>query len=316
MLRIRLLCQIVLIFALMLPAGASAIKGIRCPAQSKNEDENKKIARKYFEMGNVYYRAKKYKLSIDSYECVLSFVPYSLMSRYHLARSYDAIGLYEKARENYSLILSSNTDEAKSLRSEVSKRFFIILDLVDKPREYTAAEEEEEEPEEVVDDTEKPGLTSSDITDASSTQKLQLLEKEFQDFKKFVRSEIGRKERRDYWYFISGDGLRGQPWFWGGIGVTGVLTVSTVLLGLKALNLNRQLEKEWSVSTRNKAEDFEMYTDISLGAAVLSAALVVAASIGYKYPPSNKKKNTNATQSLLLPACDGAGCMLTLTISF
>lgn len=112
------------------PISAYAEK-IHCPAVTDDNDKNTEIARKYFSMGGMYFSSKKYLQAAESFECVLRFVPYSLNARYKLAQSYDAAGVYSRAREHYKLILAYESTEAEAIKDTVRKRIEVIQHLKD-----------------------------------------------------------------------------------------------------------------------------------------------------------------------------------------
>ena len=119
------------LFPLLWAAPARAEK-LHCPNVTDNDEKNTEVARRYFQMGGMFFDKADYTKAAESYECVLKFVPYSLTARYKLAKSYDGMELYSKAREQYELILVYDSKDAESLKPEIRKRLAEIKDLRDK----------------------------------------------------------------------------------------------------------------------------------------------------------------------------------------
>jgi len=152
----------------------------------KNEEENKQVARKYYQMGNVYYKMQDYQTSIESYECVLTLVPYSLLTRYHLARSYDAIGYYSKAREQYKWVIASDSDDAKQLKLEIKKRVKDIEGFADKV---------------VVKEDEIEVLRKSESEELTQKTQIEKLEKDLIEVKKSIKKltaggSVGERKKK------------------------------------------------------------------------------------------------------------------------
>jgi tetratricopeptide (TPR) repeat protein len=126
-------CPLTLLLPLLLlwavPARAEKL---HCPSVTDNDEKNNEIARRYFQMGGIYHDKQDHLKAAEAFECVLKFVPYSLTARYRLARAYDGMAVYSRAREHYEMILVYDSAEAESLKPEIRKRLAEIKDLKDR----------------------------------------------------------------------------------------------------------------------------------------------------------------------------------------
>ena len=113
-------------------APARAAEKVHCPNVTDNDEKNTEIARRYFQMGGMYQDKQDFTKAAECFECVLKFVPYSLTARYKLARAYDGLAVYSRAREAYEMILVYDSSEAESLKPEIRKRLAEIKDLKDR----------------------------------------------------------------------------------------------------------------------------------------------------------------------------------------
>jgi len=110
---------------------ASAQK-IVCPEPVADLEKNKEEARRFFNMGNTYYNLEEYDRAVMSFDCVVKLVPYSVNSRFQLARSLDRLGRYSLAKVQYRWLLADASDESAPLKSEVEKRLAELEHLPDK----------------------------------------------------------------------------------------------------------------------------------------------------------------------------------------
>ncbi|PKN27031.1 MAG: hypothetical protein CVU65_03805 [Deltaproteobacteria bacterium HGW-Deltaproteobacteria-22] len=124
--------SILLPLVLLLWAAPARAEKLHCPSITDNDEKNTEIARRYFQMGGMYHDKLDYVKAAESFECVLKFVPYSLTARYKLARAYDGMEVYSRAREAYEMILVYDSTEAESLKPEIRKRLAEIKDLKDR----------------------------------------------------------------------------------------------------------------------------------------------------------------------------------------
>jgi len=122
-----------LFFAILLTNSTAWAGKLHCPKASTDDEENRKIARRYFQMGKTYADKGDLRKSSESYECVLKLVPYSLVARVQFAKALDNLGQYTRAREQYELIIADTSDEAESLKPEARTRLTAIKGLTDKP---------------------------------------------------------------------------------------------------------------------------------------------------------------------------------------
>ncbi len=124
--------SLLLPLVLLLWATPARAEKLHCPSVTDNDEKNTEIARRYFQMGGMYQDKLDYVKAAESFECVLKFVPYSLTARYKLARAYDGMEVYSRAREAYEMILVYDSAEAESLKPEIRKRLQEIKDLKDR----------------------------------------------------------------------------------------------------------------------------------------------------------------------------------------
>jgi len=437
----------VFLLSMVQPVYGSTTEKMNCPIRTNNEDENKKVARQLFLMGGAYYKTQDYQNAVNSYECVLTFVPYSLVSRYHLAKSYEALGLYSKARVQYQLVVASESEEAKALTPEIKKRLREINGLADKVNQTEEKEEMlgtsdseatrqkdkisklEKELAELKKQMEavKPGKSQPTETEKvvegigqkeEELRKLQVgmtehkelvkaanamvLQKDpsatreaiakylkalelYQDYRLYYNIGTGFERLGDlesaknyYSRFLANvdkieefdeerralykakasrkiekidqlqmavktgseekvgldfpvappitpkrkkqaageDGVTSHWWFWSGLVLTGALTASTVYLGLTALDLHNQLKDEWTSDKHDQTEDYKLYTDLSLGAAVLTGGILLTAILLHEPERPASRRAPDSAQTWILPSCSGNGCMLTMVFSF
>ena len=127
-----------IVSALLLASPAQAA-GLFCPNPTENDQDNKDVARKYFQMGLGYSEQADHRKCIEAFECVLKLIPYSTSARYQLAKALDDGGQYTRARKEYKLFLTT-ADKADPLRVKVQERLAAIETLADKPLPPEAGE--------------------------------------------------------------------------------------------------------------------------------------------------------------------------------
>ena len=125
--------KILFFFAILLTTHSAMAAKIHCPAAGNDDEENRKIARRYFQMGKTYSEKGDHRKSAESYECVLKLVPYSMAARIQFAKALDALGQYTRAREQYELILNDVSGDADAYKADIRKRLGEIKGLTDKP---------------------------------------------------------------------------------------------------------------------------------------------------------------------------------------
>ena len=95
----------------------------------------------------------------------------------------------------------------------------------------------------------------------------------------------------------------------------GVVATNDDLLGLSTLDLQDQWETGWDPADRSKLEDFRLYTDLALGATIVSAA-ALGVTLFLTRGDRTKKAPETTTGWRLLPSCGPDGCQLTLSLGF
>lgn len=100
-------------------------------------------------------------------------------------------------------------------------------------------------------------------------------------------------------------------WFWTGAGVTAGFAALTVYSGLRVMELNDRWERNWQKRDLDELNRFRRYTDIALGTTLLSAV-----GLGVAVWLFRPEKPSDQVQVTMFPACDSAGCMLSLSLGF
>ncbi|MBU1068876.1 hypothetical protein KJ975_04825 [Myxococcota bacterium] len=266
---------------------------IVCPKASGDPEYNKNEARSYYNMGNTFFTMKQYEKSAASFVCVINLVPYSIMARYRLGKSYDALGRFSLAREQYQWILADASDEASVLKAEVQKRFDEIKSLADK----------------AADPAKDPAVG---VTDPVTTDPAPDGDKPTEPAKDPAAAGTDP---------VTTDPAPSQPpltsrwWFWTGVGATAVFTVTAVYSGLQTVKYQDRWESDWRPADRSALEDWRLRTDLALGGAVISA-VALGAALWLNHTKATPVKSSGGTSVLLLPACGPAGCGLSLTWEF
>ncbi|MBU1509066.1 hypothetical protein KKD52_01795 [Myxococcota bacterium] len=266
---------------------------IVCPKPSGDPEYNKNEARSYYNMGNTFFTMKQYEKSAASFVCVINLVPYSIMARYRLGKSYDALGRFSLAREQYQWILADASDEASVLKAEVQKRFDEIKNLPDK----------------VADPAKDPavGVTDPVTTDPAQPTDPKPTDPKPADPKPADPTVSGPPP--------SQPPLTSRWWFWTGVGATAVFTVAAVYSGLQTVKYQDRWESDWRPADRSALEDWRLRTDLALGGAVISA-VALGAALWLNHTKATPARPAAGTSVLLLPACGPAGCGLSLTWEF
>jgi len=291
--------SLVTILTLLLGAtGAARGQEIVCPKPSGDPEYNKNEARSYYNMGNTFFTMKQYEKSAASFVCVINLVPYSIMARYRLGKSYDGLGRFSLAREQYQWILADASDEASVLKAEVQKRFDEIKSLPDKAAEPVTADPVTADPAPGDGDPGKdpgkdpgtgektdgkqPGTTRPPVTAPASPR----------------------------------PALTSRWWFWTGVGATAVFTGAVLFAGWQTLEYQDRWETDWKPADRDALKNYRMITDLSIAGAVISAAaLGIAVWLDRpKAAPGPSGKSGN--RWFVLPACGPDNCGLSLTWEF
>jgi len=104
-------------------------------------------------------------------------------------------------------------------------------------------------------------------------------------------------------------------WFWTGVGATVVFAAATTYFGLQTLSLKKDWEDNGDPAKKSDGEDARLFTDIFLGATVISAGLTLWGVLSYDpgtTPTAQPEKGT----AWLLPSCGGTGCGFVFTYNF
>ncbi len=104
---------------------------LHCPKLDKDDEKNKTIARRYFKMGLMFQKQGDLRKYIESFECVLTLVPYSVSARYKLAEALDVAGQYTRATIQYNMVLANSKDN--KLNDKIIARVKEIRGKADKP---------------------------------------------------------------------------------------------------------------------------------------------------------------------------------------
>ena len=305
---------LIIIPVLLLAAFPARAQEIVCPKPTGSLEDNKSEARRYFNMGNTFFNMKKYDKAAASFVCVIELVPYSVMARYRLAISYEQLGKTALALEQWQWVLADASEEAKPLHAEAQKR-------QDAEDARLAAEKVAADEKARADAEAKARADAKAKADADA--KARADEKARADAEAKAKADADAKAKADA--KVKNDspgttpapspGLTSRWWFWTGVGATVVFTGATVVLGLTTLDLQKNWEAGWDPEDRSKLEDFRTYTDLALGAAIVSAA-ALGVSIFLTRGDRATPKPADTTGWRLWPSCGPDGCQLTLSLGF
>jgi len=275
----QFICLCLFVFSLGF-SQVSFAQRISCPPVNKDPELNKSEARRYFQMGSTFVKTNEHTKSIRSFECVLKLVPYSMMARLQLAKSYDALEQYSKALVHYRWVIAEGSADSESLKPEIEKRIAEIEPLPDR------------------------ALTPEEIDQLSEPKEVVIP----RDPVKVPHQP--KSPPKPTWL----ETLTTEWWFWTGAGATVLFTGLTIYGGISSMQLNDKWEKTWEDDVKKDLDSRQMMTDISLVAALLSAGGLSVAL--YFHHENFVKTGQAAPVSLLFPSCDGKGCMLSFTLSF
>ncbi len=334
----KLIPLFMLVLFLALASAPVRAQEIVCPKASTNVEDNKNEARRYYNMGNTYFNMKQFEKSAASFVCVINLVPYSIMARYRLALSYDNLGKYSLAREQLQWVLADASEEAKPLKADAQKRFDEIKDLPDKgvavvkPPVDPAAEKArlaaEAEKARLADEAriaaenQKKAAAEKARIDAEARKKADAEKARRQADEARIAAEARKKSAAEKAARDAKNGAPGSPapapkltsrwWFWTGVGATAVFTGAAVFFGIKTLDARDRWETDWNPEDRSMLEDNRLFTDLSIGGAVISAA-----ALGVGILLARPKKTQDAkTGWMIVPACGPEGCMMTFSLGF
>ncbi len=304
-----LIATLVLSAALLTPQFAGA-QEIVCPKSSTNPDKNKEEARRYFSMGITFYKMQNYKKSVVSFNCVINLVPYSTMARFRLALSYKHLKMYDKAAEHLKWVLVDVSAEAKPLKGQAQKHMKEIQDILDArkaeaDRKAAAKHKAEEERKRA----ELARLKAENDRKAAAVRKAEADRKKAEAAKKDAKLPGPVKGPEE----TSSTAMTSTWWFWTGVGATAVFTLATVGLGFKTLAARDIYEQEYD--DEGPKSDLILYrtlTDVALGAAIISGALLVYGILTHNDKPMKPAE----VQTAVLPMCSGTGCGISFTLAF
>jgi hypothetical protein len=108
-----------------------------------------------------------------------------------------------------------------------------------------------------------------------------------------------------------------QWWFWTGLAVTSVFTISGVMTGLRTLDLQSQFEDTGDASVKDRGERYRTWTDILIGGALITGvATGVAILLFPKASPSVPPETSTPPKFSLLPSCGPSACGFSLSFTF
>jgi hypothetical protein len=101
-----------------------------------------------------------------------------------------------------------------------------------------------------------------------------------------------------------------QWWFWTGLAVTSVFTISGVVTGLRTLDLQSQFEDTGDASVKDRGEKYRTWTDVLIGGALITGVATGVAILLFPHSVPTRQRVS------LLPACGPDGCGLAFSFSF
>ncbi len=276
-------------------------------AQGGSSHSNqKKLHDAFVSAGRVLYGEGKYAEAIEQFEKALEIIPepklfFNLAQAHRMAGNVkQALTYYRRFLEALPSIKDMTDGQKKTAESDVMK--WIAQLEAEKLIQAENAEKERLEKERL----EKERLEK------------ERLEKERLEKERLEKERLER-ERLEAIAASSGprrqDQLSQQWWFWTGIGATTLLALGTAWAGTRMLDYNEDWKRTWRDSDRDKAILYQNLADLSLVGA-LGAGLTVSV-LSYLHLRKASPGITGKTSPMaLVPACDGAGCMLTFTLEF
>ncbi|MBU1240160.1 hypothetical protein KKF84_21305 [Myxococcota bacterium] len=110
--------------------------------------------------------------------------------------------------------------------------------------------------------------------------------------------------------------LFSQWWFWTGVGATALFTVSTIFFGVKTLSTNSEWEDTGDKTLRDDARQYQNYTDIALGGAIVAGAVTAVFSYFHLQKIKNYKEPTDNKKVSFLVNCTSAFCGINMGFTF
>jgi hypothetical protein len=102
-------------------------------------------------------------------------------------------------------------------------------------------------------------------------------------------------------------------WFWTGVGATVVFAAATGYFGLQTLSLKDKWDDTGEGKYKSDGEDARLFTDIFLGATVITAGLTLWGVLAYD---GGSAAQPEAGSAWLLPSCGNNGCGFVFSYSF
>ncbi|MGM0597889.1 MAG: tetratricopeptide repeat protein [Myxococcota bacterium] len=139
---------ILTILSLFIATNSAFADKLHCPDHPGDDEKARKIARRYFKMGNGFHTQGDIIKFMEAFECVLKLVPYSHSARYKYAQALDEAKQYSKARKQYKLFLNTtpetaNIKDLNKIKAQIKKRLTEIAHLKDKPLSNNEKEKKE-----------------------------------------------------------------------------------------------------------------------------------------------------------------------------
>jgi len=287
---IRLLLGLITASWLMMAWIAPAV------GQARPNAKQKKIYETLVSEGRSLYNEEKYQEAIDRFERAFEIIP-DMKLLFNMAQSHRLAGNVEKALMLYRRFLDA-LPEIRELSQ--AKKTTIISDVkkwIDQLETEKRTLEEKAEKERL-EKAEKERLEK------------ERLEKERLERERLEALAISAAPPKADW-----KNLTSKWWFWTGVGTTVLLALGSTWAGTQVLSYNDDWKRDWHTSDRDKARLYQDIADISLVGA-LSVGLAVSVYSYFHLRSGSLTVAKKASPVALVPACDGSGCMLSLTLEF
>ncbi len=104
-------------------------------------------------------------------------------------------------------------------------------------------------------------------------------------------------------------------WFWTGVGATVVFAAATGYFGMQTLSLKKEWDDTGDPKKKSDGEDARLFTDIFLGATVISAGLTLWGIMSYD-DGARMPRQPEKGSAWLLPSCGAGGCGFVFQYNF
>lgn len=108
----------------------------------------------------------------------------------------------------------------------------------------------------------------------------------------------------------------GRWWFWTGVGATAVFAIATGYFGMETLSLKDKWDDTGESKYKSDGEKARLFSDLFLGATVISAGLTIWGALSVGDGTSDLPKQPEKGSAWLLPSCGGAGCGFVFQYNF